>query len=81
MQALRSTKQNAFDAVLIDGSEFTGTAEFAQTYGATWILLDDILTFKNWNAFNFLINDSRYQLILRQVSVRNGFAVFQRKQQ
>ncbi len=78
-QALRNINQLAFDAVLIDGSEFTGVAEFAQIYGATWILLDDILTYKNWNVFHYLSNDSRYQNITTQLSVRNGFSVFRRK--
>lgn len=77
-QALRATKQNTFDAVLIDGSEFTGVAEFAQIYGARWILLDDILTYKNWEVLHFLAQDSRYQTITVQTQVRNGFALFLR---
>lgn len=77
-QALRETKQPAFDAVLIDGSEFTGVAEFAQIYGARWILLDDILTYKNWEVLHFLAQDSRYQAIAVQTQVRNGFALFLR---
>lgn len=79
-QALRATQQNAFDAVLIDGSEFTGVAEFAQVYGARWILLDDILTYKNWEVLHFLAEDSRYQAIVAQTQVRNGFAVFLRRE-
>ncbi|MFN4894713.1 MAG: hypothetical protein ACK5GN_14380 [Pseudomonadota bacterium] len=79
-QALRASKQTAFDAVLIDGSEFTGVAEFAQVYGARWILLDDILTYKNWEVVHFLSKDSRYQVVAAQTNVRNGFAVFLRKQ-
>jgi hypothetical protein len=75
-QALRTINKNVFDAVLIDGSEFTGVAEFAQIYGSTWILLDDILTYKNWDVFHFLSNDSRYINITTQLSVRNGFSIF-----
>ena len=36
-----------FDLVLIDGSEFTGTAEMEEVYGARWLVLDDIRTLKN----------------------------------
>jgi hypothetical protein len=35
-----------FDIVLIDGSEFTGKVELDEIYGAKYILLDDINTFK-----------------------------------
>ena len=35
-----------FDVVLIDGSEFTGIAEFNLLYGAKFILLDDVNTFE-----------------------------------
>src|SRR5262249_1729367 len=40
---------DAFDAVLIDGSEFTGSAELHEVYGARFLLLDDTQTFKNWD--------------------------------
>jgi len=36
-----------FDMVLIDGSEFTGSAELLQVYGAPIIAMDDINTCKN----------------------------------
>jgi len=79
LQALRATKKAAFDAVLIDGSEFTGVAEFTLVYGARWILLDDILTYKNWDTLHYLIKDSRYQLVTANTELRNGFAVFVRR--
>jgi hypothetical protein len=78
-QALRASGQTAFDAVLIDGSEFTGVPEFTAIYGARIILLDDIMTFKNWEVLHFLLDDSRYQLIHSRTDLRNGYAVFIRK--
>jgi hypothetical protein len=78
-QALRATGQTAFDAVLIDGSEFTGVPEFTAIYGARYILLDDIMTYKNWDVLHFLLDDNRYQLIHARTDLRNGFAVFVRK--
>jgi hypothetical protein len=78
-QALRATGQTAFDAVLIDGSEFTGVPEFTAVYGAKFILLDDIMTYKNWEVLHFLLDDNRYQLIHSRTDLRNGYAVFLRK--
>lgn len=79
-RALKACGKNHFDAVLIDGSEFTGVAEFALIYGATCILLDDILTYKNWEVFHYLAQDSSYKLITMRADLRNGFAVFVRNQ-
>ena len=67
-----------FDVVLIDGSEFTGIAEFKLVYGARFILLDDINAFKNYANYQFLLNDSNYKLIERNINLRNGYAVFKR---
>ena len=68
-----------FDLVLIDGSEFTGTAELDEVYGAKYILLDDITTFKNNSNFNRLLEDSDYTLIVCNSNTRNGYAIFKHK--
>ncbi|MBN3949754.1 MAG: class I SAM-dependent methyltransferase [Nostoc sp. NMS7] len=70
---------DCFDLVLIDGSEFTGQAELDEVYGASFICLDDITTFKNYQNFNRLLSDSDYILIISNQNVRNGYAIFQRK--
>lgn len=67
-----------FDAVLIDGSEFAGPAEFEEVYGARFLLLDDTETFKNWHSSRRLRADPSYRLIRADPHVRNGFAVFER---
>jgi hypothetical protein len=69
----------AFDAVLIDGSEFLGAAEFAEVYGASIILLDDIECFKCYHPCRWLKNDPNYQCLIENSQLRNGFAVFQRR--
>lgn len=43
----RENEIDFFDVVLIDGSEFTGFVELSEVYGAKWLLVDDINTFKN----------------------------------
>jgi len=68
----------AFDAVLIDGSEFTGAAELAEVYGARFLLLDDTESYKNWDNYRRLKRDTSYRLVARGRWTRNGFAVFER---
>jgi hypothetical protein len=67
-----------FDAVLIDGSEFTGRAELDEVYGARFLLLDDTQTFKNWANARRLEADPAYRLVSADPATRNGFAVFER---
>src|SRR5688572_7020031 len=67
-----------FDLVLIDGSEFTGSAELNEVYGAKYILLDDVNTYKNAESLRRLAADPKYVLIDHQLRVRNGFAIFKR---
>jgi hypothetical protein len=68
-----------FDVVLIDGSEFTGTAELQLVYGARFILLDDINAFKNYANYHLLLHDDHYELIEENHTLRNGYAIFKRK--
>ncbi|MBF2063294.1 MAG: FkbM family methyltransferase [Calothrix sp. C42_A2020_038] len=67
-----------FDLVLIDGSEFTGNVELNQVYGAKYILLDDINTFKNYINHQKLLNDENYTLICANYNLRNGYSIFQK---
>ncbi len=67
-----------FDLVLIDGSEFTGSAELSAVIGAKIIALDDINAFKNFQSYQLLINHPGYKIIAREVGLRNGFAIFER---
>ena len=67
-----------FDLVLIDGSEFTGTAEMEDVYGARWLVLDDIRTLKNLENYERLRADPAYQLVEGSTRLRNGFAAFER---
>lgn len=66
-----------FGIVLIDGSEFTGSAELDEVYGADYLLLDDIGTFKNMANFERLSSDSAYRLMATNPDLRNGYAVFE----
>jgi hypothetical protein len=68
-----------FDCVLIDGSEFTGSAELDLVIGAKYIMLDDIYTFKNYEANQRLKNDSRYICLIEDYKTRHGFAIYMLK--
>jgi hypothetical protein len=67
-----------FDAVLIDGSEFTGERELGLVDGARFILLDDTRSFKNWLGQERLLADSRYRRVAWSWFFRNGWAAFER---
>jgi hypothetical protein len=67
-----------FDLVVIDGSEYTGTAECEAVYGARFIALDDIRTFKNYDNRRRLDADTAYRQIAGSRWLRNGFAVYER---
>jgi len=69
---------DSFDLVLIDGSEFTGEQELEEVYGAKYILLDDINTFKNHNSHQRLLDDLNYRLVEQDRTLRNGYSIFVR---
>ena len=73
-----ANKIDFFDAVLIDGSEFTGPADLDEVYGARFLILDDIKTYKNYDNYRRLRCDSGYRLLSSSWWLRNGFAVFSR---
>ncbi len=68
-----------FDMVLIDGSEFTGEAELYHCMGARVIALNDVNSHKCFNAYRTLSNHVSYALTHQNMSLRNGFAVFERR--
>ncbi|MBW3534815.1 MAG: hypothetical protein KY453_06280 [Gemmatimonadetes bacterium] len=81
-EGIREVREEAgidgFDVVLIDGSEFTGTAEMEDVYGARFLLLDDVRTFKNHDNDRRLAKDPAYRLVERGRRPRNGWAVYER---
>jgi hypothetical protein len=68
-----------FDMVLIDGSEFTGSAELDEVLGAGIVALDDTNAFKCHAARARLMADPDYVLIIDDQALRNGFSVFCRR--
>lgn len=68
-----------FDVVLIDGSEFTGEREFYSVAGSRIIALDDVNAHKCFNVYQMLKNNASYRLVIEDLNLRNGFAVYERK--
>lgn len=68
------------DAVLIDGSEFSGYSEFKQLHPSiSLIFLDDCLTaFKTNQIFEELSDNPKWELI-KIHQERNGYSIFRRK--
>lgn len=77
--ALALVDADTFDLVLIDGSEFTGAAELDRLYGALYILLDDVRTYKNHGNRQRLLDDPDYTLVVEDVEHRNGYSAFERR--
>jgi hypothetical protein len=67
-----------FDVVLLDGSEFTARAELELVYGAAWLVLDDVNSFKNHGNCLRLLADHNYELAAANPRLRNGYAIFRR---
>lgn len=67
-----------FDLVVIDGSEFTGRAELDEVYGARFLALDDVRTYKNLDNRRRLDDDPAYRRVAYAPRLRNGFAIYER---
>ena len=63
------------DVALIDGSEFTGFKDLEKLFGSRYILLDDIRSFKCFQAHRILLDSAKYNLITENINLRNGFAI------
>jgi hypothetical protein len=72
----RQENITCFDMVLIDGSQFAGSAELDEIYGARYILLDDVNTFNNYKNYHRLMSDANYSLYSKNWEERNGYAIF-----
>lgn len=68
----------AYDAVLIDGCEFTGYSEYALLKNRTkCFFLDDVFhAYKCAQIYNELRENDEWELTAEGRDVRNGFAVF-----
>jgi|GEM_PF-1097909 len=69
-----------YDAVLIDGGEFTGFDEFRiLREHANCFMLDDTICFKCSEVRRELISDPAWEMIFDDIKERNGSSIFVRK--
>ena len=69
---------DVFDFALIDGCEFTGLAEVKLLYGANFLVLDDVNSYKCFESYQFLVRSGDYQIYAENWNLRNGYAVFEK---
>lgn len=69
-----------FDMVLLDGAEFLGEQDFKAVKGASLIVLDDTLSYKNQAVLAKLLADPDYYLLYNFDRWGHGCAAFKRKQ-
>jgi hypothetical protein len=67
------------EMVLIDGSTFSGYAEYKKIISSKIIILDDIMGIKNWHSYHNLLRRSEYSIIAENKQLRNGYAIFIRE--
>lgn len=66
--------------VFIDGSAFTGLAEYHIVKSvADTIIMDDTIDIKCWDAYQDALNCGGFELIAENKTLRNGYAAFRRK--
>ncbi|SDI03353.1 glycosyltransferase [Propionivibrio dicarboxylicus] len=77
---LQTIGQPIFDAVIINGREFTGHAELKRLIGAPIILLGCTRTYKNRASLLALLKNEDYELVLSAANIGNGYAGFVSRQ-
>lgn len=75
-RAIELNRSDVFDIVFIDGSAFTGVADFKKIYGSNLIIMDDVLDIKCWEPMRLLDGDKSYNVIEKNFNYRNGYAAF-----
>jgi len=67
------------DMVLLDGSAFTGSAEYQKLCGSKIIILDDILDIKHYHSHQALRKNKLYECLFCNLTLRNGYSIWVRK--
>jgi hypothetical protein len=82
VRKIKQEKQiSNFDAVLIDSSEVSGEITVHLNdglHGASFVILDDINSLRNYQNRSRLLTDRNYVLIAENPDLRKGYAIFKR---
>jgi hypothetical protein len=77
-QIKSSYRLNTFDLAILDGSMFTGEHDLNAIYGSTYIVLNDVLSVKNYYNYTRLLQDSAYGLLTSNPKSGCGYAIFKK---
>jgi hypothetical protein len=69
-----------FDLALLDGSAFSGFAEYLKIAGTKIIILDDILSIKHYVSNKVLRNNFDYECLFCNLTLRNGYSIWVKKE-
>lgn len=67
------------DMAILDGSAFTGYAEYLNVIGAKIIILDDILDIKHYHSHQALKKNDYYECLFCNLTLRNGYSIWVKK--
>lgn len=68
------------DMVLLDGSPFTGYAEYQKVCDSKIIVLDDILDIKHYHSHQALRRNKEYECLFCNLTLRNGYSIWVKKE-
>jgi hypothetical protein len=68
------------DMVLLDGSPFTGNAEYEKVCDSKIIILDDILDIKHHHSHQALRKNKEYECLFCNLTLRNGYSIWVRRE-
>jgi hypothetical protein len=68
------------DMVLLDGSPFTGNAEYEKVCDSKIIILDDILDIKHYHSHQALRKNKEYECLFCNLTLRNGYSIWVRRE-
>jgi len=68
------------DMVLLDGSPFTGNAEYEKVCDSKIIILDDIFDIKHYQSHQALRKNKEYECLFCNLTLRNGYSIWVKKE-
>jgi hypothetical protein len=68
------------DMVLLDGSPFTGNAEYKKVCDSKIIILDDILDIKHHHSHQALRKNKAYECLFCNLTLRNGYSIWVKRE-
>lgn len=68
------------DMALLDGSPFTGNAEYEKVCNSKIIILDDIFDIKHYQSHQALRKNKEYECLFCNLTLRNGYSIWVKRE-